>query len=94
LSDPVDIMKIELKKFGALLMSRPAGREAFLVVKSYLSPQSADETIDIDFTDVDVVAPSWLDEFLTHLRAEFGDRVVCLPSDNPTVIESLKAIES
>ena len=29
-------MKIELKKFGNILISRPAGREAYLAASAYL----------------------------------------------------------
>lgn len=87
-------MKIEIKKFGEILTSRPAGREAFLVMKSYLKPQNKTEAIELDFEGVKVMTPSWLDEVLQGLIQEYGDRVRCLPSKNPTVIESLKAIQS
>ena len=86
-------MRIEIKKFGHLLVSRPAGREAFLVMKSYMKPVSKTEPIELDFTGVQVMTPSWLDEVLQGLQAEYGDRVRCLPSDNATVIESIKAIQ-
>lgn len=85
-------MKIELQKFGTILTSRPAGREAALVVQAYFKPHTAQEPIEIDFTGVKVMTPSWLDEFLQGLRAAFGDRVHCLPSDNATVRASLQAI--
>lgn len=85
-------MKIDLAKFGELLISRPAGHEAALVVQAYFQPASADEPIELDFSGVKVMAPSWLDAFLQTLRRHFGDRVQCLPSTNPTVVESLKVI--
>lgn len=86
-------MKIEVKKFGELLISRPAGREAALAAKSYLQPANNTDPIELDFTGVRVLAPSWIDEFLQGLRQAFGDRVRCLHSDNPSVIASLKALE-
>ncbi|MBI4236839.1 MAG: STAS-like domain-containing protein [Deltaproteobacteria bacterium] len=86
-------MKITLVKFGDLLISRPAGREAALVVQAYFQPATPDEPIELDFTGVQVVAPSWLDEFLQGLRRQFGNRVHCLPSNNPTVIESLAVMQ-
>lgn len=86
-------MRIEVKKFGEILVSRPAGREAFAVIKAYLKPVKSTEKIELDFSGVKVVAPSWLDEVLTGLRGEYGDRVVCLPTENSSVIESLKVIE-
>lgn len=85
-------MKITLVKFGELLIARPAGREAALAARAYLQPTDAKEPIELDFTGVKVMTPSWLDEFLQGLRAHFGTHVRCLPSDNPTVVESLKAM--
>lgn len=86
-------MKIELKKFGDILTSRPAGRDAALSIKAYFKPD-AGENIELDFNGVIAMGPSWLDEVLTVLRNEYGkDRVICLPSQNPSVIQSLDIIE-
>lgn len=85
-------MRIALSKFGPMLVSRPAGRDALLAALAYLKPASATEPIEIDFMDVHVLAPSWADEFITGLRATYGDRVVLLPSDNPSVKLTLEAI--
>ncbi|HBL17264.1 MAG TPA: DUF4325 domain-containing protein [Elusimicrobia bacterium] len=87
-------MRIPLKKYGRILTSRPAGREAALAMKATVRPAAA-ETIELDFEGVLSIGPSWLDEVLTALRAQYGkDRVVCLPTKNPSVIESLKAIDA
>lgn len=87
-------MKIEIKKFGNILTSRPSGREAALAIKSYISPNS-EEKIELDFSGVLSVGPSWLDEVLSFLRHEYGrERVICLPSDNASVNQSLKVIDS
>lgn len=85
-------MKIELKKFGDLLMSRPAGREAALVARAYLLPQNKNETIEIDFTDVAVMTPSWLDEFVCTLRQSTSCPITFLESENPTVTESISSL--
>ncbi len=87
-------MKIEIKKFGSILTSRPAGKEAALAMKAYLRPKDG-EKITLDFTDVLSVGPSWLDEVLSFLYTEYGkERVVCLPTENASVNESLKVIEA
>ena len=86
-------MKIQLSKFGRVLVSRPAGKEAFGVMKAYFRPLDKLERIELDFTGVQVMTPSWLEEVLTGLREKFGDRVRCLPSDNASVIASLKTLE-
>lgn len=85
-------MRIKLKEFGAILTSRPAGREAALAIKAYLRP-TAGEKIELDFEGVLSVGPSWLDEVLSSLREEYGaERIICLPTKNRSVIESLKVI--
>ncbi len=87
-------MKIKLVKFGEILTSREAGREAALAIRAYQKP-SRDESIELDFDGVLAVGPSWLGEVLTSLNAEYGQaRVVCLPSDNKSVIESLNILNT
>ena len=87
-------MRIPLKKYGQILISRPAGREAALAMKATVRPAAA-ETIELDFEGVLSIGPSWLDEVLASLRADYGkDRVICLPTKNPSVIESLKVVDA
>jgi len=86
-------MKIELKKFGNILSSRPAGKEAWLSAQAYFNlPENKEEKIEIDFTGVSVFSPSWADEFITPLREKYSHQVVLLPSDNPTVKATLEII--
>lgn len=86
-------MKLELKKFGLILTSRPAGKEAALAMKAYNKPAPG-EIIELDFSGVISVGPSWLDEVLSFLINEYGEtRVICLPSDNASVNESLQIIK-
>ena len=87
-------MIIEVKKFGKLLISRPAGKEAASVIISSFKPATNTEPVELDFTDVEVIAPSWLDEVLLALRAVYGDRVKCRDSGNLSLRESLKTINS
>lgn len=86
-------MKIELKKFGQLLISRPAGKEAWLAAKAYtLSDLDDSEKIEVDFNGVLVLTPSWADEFLTPLLETYSQRVSFLPSTNQAVNNSLEII--
>ncbi len=85
-------MKIELKKFGAILTSRPAGKDAYLSAKAYLLPSDQTEKIEIDFSGVAVLTPSWADEFITPLKKEYGERVVLLQNNNPSVKSTLEII--
>ncbi|OGY44096.1 MAG: hypothetical protein A2729_00940 [Candidatus Buchananbacteria bacterium RIFCSPHIGHO2_01_FULL_39_14] len=86
-------MKLELKKFGKILNSRPAGREAWLAAKAYLLPlKNNKEKIEVDFSGVLVLSPSWADEFLTPLKKNYSQQVVFLAADNPTVKATLEII--
>lgn len=85
-------MKIELKKFGEMLISRPAGRESFLALSAYLTRDvSKDELIEIDFAGVQVVTPAWADEVITKLAEQFH-HVKLLNTENTSVQASLKTL--
>ena len=87
-------MKIELFKFGNILMSRPDGREAYLIIKSSFLSKVNSENIILDFTNVDVVAPSWLDEVLTPIKETYGkERIEILNGKCSTLQLALDGIE-
>lgn len=83
-------MRIELKKFGKVLTSRPSGKEAFAAILPTLDPN--EKIVEIDFDGIISLSPSWADEFFSALSKMYGDRLKYLPSDNPSVIETLKVI--
>lgn len=86
-------MRIELKKFGDKLISRPAGREAYLAAKAYLLRDvPRDELIEVDFEGIKVLGPSWADEFITPLIKDFSN-VKLLNTTNPTVKASLEILQ-
>ncbi len=85
-------MRIEIKKFGDKLVSRPAGREAFLALESYqLKDIPADEPIEIDFEGVKALTPSWADEVVTKIAERFTN-VTLLNSDSINVQATLKTL--
>lgn len=75
-----------------MLSSRPAGKEAYLGAKAYTLPKEPNEKIDVDFSGVQVLTPSWADEFITPLLRDYPGRVILLPSDNATVKAALEII--
>ena len=77
---------IQLKKFGTVLISRPAGLEAFNAIRPQLNPETL---VQIDFDHVLTVTLSWLDEFLTHLTEFNGGKVELLPTKNASVLAAL-----
>jgi hypothetical protein len=85
-------MRIELVKFGDVLISRPAGREAFLAMSAYnLKDVPEGEEIEIDFADIKVLTPSWADEVVTKIAERFKN-VKLLNTDNVTVQATLKTL--
>lgn len=87
-------MRVDLIKFGNILISRQAGKEALAAFQPSLKSISPDENLEINFSEVITFSPSWGDEFLTPLQNQFKDRLTLTNiSDNPSIIESLKIIE-
>lgn len=80
---------IQLKKFGTVLISRPAGLEAFNAIRPQLNP---DTPVQIDFDQVLAVTPSWLDEFLTQLTDYNGGKVELIPTKNASVLAALPVL--
>lgn len=85
-------MKIDLIKFGDTLISRPAGREAFLALSAYqLRDVKPDESIEIDFAGVKVMGPSWADEVITKIAEKYKN-IKLLNTDNSSVQATLKTL--
>lgn len=85
-------MEIKLAKCGDVLISRPAGREAFLAMSAYLtSGIEENEEIIIDFTGVKVLTPSWADEVITKLAEKFKN-IKLINTDNSTIQATLKTL--
>jgi len=80
---------IYLKKFGKVLVSRPAGLEAFKAIRPTLNQR---EAIQIDFDGTLAVTPSWFDEFLTNLAEYAQSDVVLLPTNNASVLAALPVL--
>ncbi|MCL4374889.1 STAS-like domain-containing protein [Patescibacteria group bacterium] len=85
-------MTIELKKFGTTLISRPAGKEAWLAFQPILKNVQQDESITVDFKDVLVLTPSWADEFLTPLQNNFKNNIQLINTNNPSVKATLEIL--
>jgi len=83
-------MRIELKKFGRVLTSRPAGKEAFAALRPILDPDA--EVVEIDFSGIISLAPSWADEFFGALKNMYKGKIKYLPTDNQSVIETFKIL--
>ena len=86
-------MVVNINNFGDILMSRPAGREAFLMAKAYVFKGiNENEDIILDFEGIKVLAPSWADEFIMGIKSEYPNEIQYLNTDNPSVKASLKTV--
>lgn len=86
-------MKIYLKKFGTILISRQSGREAFAAFQPQLREISENEILEIDFEGIITFSPSWGDEFLTPLLKQFGNKLVLVNTTNSSVKATLELLE-
>ena len=85
-------MRIKLVKFGDVLVSRPNGKEAFLTMSAYnLKDIKEDEEIEIDFSGIKVLTPSWADEVVTKISQRFKN-VKLVNTENSSVQATLKTL--
>lgn len=85
-------MKLQLVKFGETLISRELGSEAFKAFQSTLRGLPENEELEIDFSGVLTLSPSWADEFLSPLLNQLNDKLILLKSDNLSVLATLKIL--
>lgn len=86
-------MIINVSKFGSVLTSRQAGREAFAAFSPTLAGISETQNIIVDFDGVSTFTPSWGDEFLTPLQKQFGSRLTLKNTLNPSVNLTISTLE-
>ena len=86
-------MNIEISKFGDILVSRPAGKEAFLMAQAYIfNSLKKDEELSLDFANVKVLTPSWADEFITGIKNNYNATIKYINTQNESVAASLKTV--
>ena len=86
-------MKIKLEKFGTTLISRELGSEALKAFQSTLLELAPSDELEIDFSGILTLSPSWADEFLSPLLEKLDERLVLLSSDNLSVQATLKILQ-
>lgn len=87
------IMRVQIEKFGKVLSSRQAGKDAYLGFLPVLNEVAQGETVEVDFSGIESFSPSWGDEFLTPLLEKFGDRLVLVNTDNLSVALTIETLE-
>ena len=86
-------MTIKMSKFGYVLTSRQAGKDAFAAFMPTLAEAKSGEEVLVDFEGVNTFSPSWGDEFLTPLHEKFGDALTLINASNPSVSLTLETLE-
>jgi len=89
-------MRIEMIKFGRLLNSRPAGREAALRIVQMVNGSTKDkEEIILDFAEVEILTPSFADELLHLLKEKYKNKEIKLENtETPVVRDTLKVVSA
>jgi hypothetical protein len=88
------VMKIFAKKFGDFLMSRPAGKEATTIILSMIKIEAEVKILELDFTGVKSVGPSWLHEVCNGVRKSFPSlKIIINDAGNTSVQESMKFVD-
>ncbi len=87
-------MILQMIKFGTILNSRPAGREAVLRAKQIINGSDDPEGVILDFSGVEVLTPSFADEFITGLKHLYQDKTIKLQGfeDKPVIKDTLSAL--
>ena len=86
-------MTIHLKRFGQILSSRPEGREAALVLLATELRQHK-ETLELDFSEVLVMTPSWLGEFVNTLSESGIAKISYSNQGNASVKASIEMTQT
>jgi hypothetical protein len=86
-------MVVDIINFGDMLLSRPTGREAFLMARAYVFNElKPGDDIILDFNEVKVLTPSWADEFITGIKSTYTNNLQYINTENPSVKASLKTV--
>ena len=88
-------MLLEMKKFGNILNSRPAGMEAVLRAKQIINGSDVSDPIILDFAGVEVLTPSFADEFVSGIKNNYQNRKIIIQgyTNNLVLKETLSALQ-
>ena len=84
-----------MKKFGNILNSRPAAMEAVLRAKQIINGSDVSEPIILDFVEVEVLTPSFADEFVSGIKKNYQNRKIIIQgyANNLVLRETLSALQ-
>lgn len=84
-----------MKKFGKILNSRPAGREAVLRARQIINGVDNLEEIVIDMSELDILTPSFADEFYKGVKKLYPECDIKIMGygDNVVVKDTLASLK-
>jgi len=87
-------INLEIYKFGKILNSRPSGREAVLRARQIINGAKDIEKISLDLSEVDIITPSFADEFITGIKESYKGSEIEITgySNNIVIKDTLKAL--
>lgn len=88
-------MLLELVKFGKILNSRTNGREAVMRAKQIINGTGVSgENIILDLKDVEVLTPSFADEFIRGIQELYEKKEIKIQGyeNNSSVKQTLQAL--
>lgn len=85
-------MIIQMSKFNTVLNGRPSAKEAASRIQQIVNGSADHEDIILDFTEVQVLTPSYADELLRTLREKYGVNKIKIINTSKAVAETLKAV--
>lgn len=83
-----------MEKFGNVLTSRQAGKEAYLAFLPSLAELKEGEELIVDFSNIITFSPSWGDEFLTPIQKQYGNLMLLKNTSNLSVALTITTLEN
>ncbi|MBD3366043.1 DUF4325 domain-containing protein [candidate division WWE3 bacterium] len=89
------MVTIKLRKFGKILNSRPFGAEAALRAKQIIEQKDERDSTILDFKEVEVMSPSFIDEFVKKLKEQYPQMKIDFIGykDKPVIRDLLEELE-
>jgi len=84
-------MTIQMSKFNTVLNGRPAAKEAILRIFQIVNGSIEKENVILDFSDVEILTPSYADELLRELKKKYNNKVEVINTSSMAA-DTMKAI--
>ena len=80
-----------MSKFNTVLNGRPAAKEAILRIFQIVNGSIEKENVILDFSDVEILTPSYADKLLRELKKKYNNKVEVINTSSMAA-DTMKAI--